>query len=61
MVTYFVITFVSQICGGSTVGMGIKKAQTRPIFSARPATAPNQLWWSLRYGAQLQCVFGFAH
>ena len=28
MVTYFVITFVSQICGESTIGMGIKKAQT---------------------------------
>ena len=39
--------------------MGIKKAQAPSIFSDRPATAPNSLWWSLRY-AQLQYEFGFA-
>ena len=41
--------------------MGIRKAQTSSMFSAGPCTAPNQLWWRLRYVAQLQCWFGFAH
>jgi len=50
-----------SLVGGSTIGMGIKKAQTPSILSHGPTTAPNILWWRLRYGAQLQWIFDFAH
>ena len=41
MVTYFVITFVSQICGESTIGMGIKKAQTPSHILRQACNSPK--------------------